>query len=329
MLSSRRLWFAVPIALAVAGGAFQGDSRWTALSAARAQTAPQTGAQAKSQPAATDSQSQDRAAVRAALEAFVKSFESRDPKALVAFWTAGGEFQNARGVQVKGRDDLQQAFTALFSKTPELKAELHPESLRFLSRDLAIEEGSATVRRGSVAPTTKTGYTAILVREDGRWLLAKLTESEADAETVADLAWLIGEWKSSVGQAAEIKTTYSWAPSKKFINVQFSIKEKELTIVGTQVIGVDPATGSIHTWTFEADGGVGETEWSRDGDHWLLEATGTLVDGRTLTETNILRRVNDDTFTWQSIDRWLDDDELPDLPPVKVTRVKPAGGNNR
>jgi hypothetical protein len=85
---------------------------------------------------------------------------------------------------------------------------------------------------------------------------------------------------------------------------------------------VDPATGALHTWTFEADGGVGEADWNRDGDHWVLDAAGTSSDGRQLTETNILRRVNDDTFTWQSVDRTLDDNTIPDLPPVKVTRVK-------
>jgi hypothetical protein len=49
-----------------------------------------------------------------------------------------------------------------------------------------------------------------------------------------------------------------------------------------------------------------------------------MPDGGALSETNILRRVNADTFTWQSIDRTLDDAELADLAPVKVTRVKPV-----
>jgi len=80
------------------------------------------------------------------------------------------------------------------------------------------------------------------------------------------------------------------------------IKEKNLALSGNQVIGVDPATGLLHSWTFESDGGVGEADWSRDGDHWVLDADGTLADGRSLTETNVLRRVNEDTFTWQSVE---------------------------
>jgi hypothetical protein len=34
--------------------------------------------------------------------------------------------------------------------------------------------------------------------------------------------------------------------------------------------------------------------------------------------------VNQDTITWQSVDRYLEDDDLADLPPVKMTRVKPG-----
>lgn len=293
------------------------------LGQARGQVGAKAKAPGQPPPAAADARNVDRVAIRAALESFVKAFESRDPKALAAHWTAEGEYQSDAGATVHGRGALESAFGAFFAKTPEVKAEIRPESLRFLSRDIAIGEGSVTIQRGPAAPSTSARYRSLLVREDGRWRLAQLTESPDDKVSIADLDWLIGEWKSTGGQGAEIRTTYSWAPSKKFINVQFSIQEKGLALTGTQVIGVDPATGSIHSWTFEADGGVGEGEWSRDGDHWVLDAAGTLTDGTTLTETNILRRVNEDTFTWQSVNRLLGDSEIPDLPPVKVSRVKP------
>jgi len=293
------------------------------LGQAHGQVGAKTKAPGQSPPAAADARNADRASIRAALESFVKAFESRDPKALAAHWTAEGEYQSEAGATVQGRGALEKAFTEFFAKTPEVKAEIQPESLRFLSTDTAIGEGLVTVRRGPAVPSTSARYSALLVREEGRWRLAQLSESPNDKVSIADLDWLIGEWKSTGGQGAEIRTTYSWAPSKKFINVQFSIKEKDLALTGAQVIGVDPATGSIHSWTFEADGGVGAGQWSRDGDHWVLDAAGTLNDGTTLTETNILRRINEDTFTWQSINRLLDDSEIPDLPPVKVARVKP------
>jgi uncharacterized protein (TIGR02246 family) len=257
------------------------------------------------------------------MQSFVKAFQARDPRALAALWTAGGEFRNVQGLEVHGRDALEKGFTSFFAATPEVTAEVRPDPVRFLARDAAVEEGAVTVRRGRVEPTTHARYRALFVREDGQWRLAELHESPGAGPSVEDLGWLVGEWRSAGGQGAEIRTTYAWAPNRRFLQVQFTIREKTLSLSGTQVIGVDPATGTIRTWTFEADGGVGEADWHRDGDHWVLDASGTSTDGRVLAETNILRRVNDDTFTWQSIDRTLDDDALPDLPPVKVTRVKP------
>jgi len=312
----------VPSALLILVGSIAAPECCTWLRQARAQVG--TEPKAQPQPAPSQARNEDRVAIRAASQSFVKTFESRDAKALAEHWTADGEYQNNAGMTVRGRESLEKGFAGFFAKTPEVKAEVHPESLRFLSRDSAIEEGTVTVRRGPTEPATKARYSTFFVREDGRWRLAQLIESAGDEASIEDLEWLVGEWKSTSGQGAEIRTTYSWAPSKKFIHAQFTVKEKELALSGFQVIGVDPARDGIHSWTFEADSGIGEADWSPDGDHWVLGATGTLADGGALTETNILRRVNDDTFTWQSIDRRLDDAELPDLAPVKVTRVKPG-----
>ncbi len=270
-----------------------------------------------------DARTEDRAAIRKTIDSFARTFEARDAKTLAGHFTAEGEFQNVPGAKLRGRETLERAFAELFSKTPEVTAEVRPESLRFLSTDSAIEEGTVTVRRGPANPATNARYSALVVRESEGWQLALLSESPAeDKVSIEDLGWLIGQWKSTRGEGAEIQTRYAWAPGKKFIQVQFMIKEKNLTLSGNQVIGVDPATGLLHSWTFEADGGVGEADWSRDGDHWVLDADGTLADGRSLTETNVLRRVNEATFTWQSVDRKLDDEEIADLAPVKVTRIK-------
>lgn len=269
-----------------------------------------------------DARQTDRTAIAATLESLTAAFTVRDAQALAAHWTAEGEYENENGVSVQGRELLANKFAELFAKTPEVKAELRPDSLKFLGRDTAVSKGSVSVKRGPTMPSTSARYSALLTREDGKWRLATLTESAADSPAIADLSWLIGEWNSVIGEGAEIHSVYSWSKSKKFIYVDFTIKEKELALNGKQVIGVDPATGQIHSWTFEADGGVGETNWIRDGEHWVLEADGTLVDGRSLTETNVLRRINDDTITFQSTNRLLDGQEFPDLPPVKVTRAR-------
>lgn len=274
------------------------------------------------EPRAADARTADREAIAALLQSFEKAFVARDAQALAGHWTEEGEYENNGELSVSGHEVLAKAFGDFFAKTPELSAEMRSESLRFLGRDTAVGEGRVAVRKGPAAAVTKANYTALLVREEGKWRIAKLSETTNDELAITDLTWLIGEWKSLSGSGAEVHTTYAWSSTKKFIHVDFTVKEKGLTLSGKQVIGVDPATGQFRSWTFGADGGVGEATWSRDGDHWALAAEGTLADGRALSETNLLRRINHDTFTWQSINRTLDGAEFPDLPPVKVTRVK-------
>jgi uncharacterized protein (TIGR02246 family) len=295
----------------------------TRFGQARAQSGDAPAAPSQTRSAPANERNEDRAAIRSTLDSFVKAFESRDAKSLAAHWTSGGEYHPLDGAAVQGRESLEKGFIAFFARNPELKATIHHEALRFLSDDTGVEEGTVDIRRGPLEPTSKARYSAFVVREGGRWRVAQLSESPGDTESIEDLGWLAGEWKSKDKEGAEIQTTYEWHPNKKFLQARFTIKEKDLTLRGSQVIGVQPASGAVHSWVFEADGGVGEGDWRRDGDHWLVDASGTLTDGRTLTETNILRRINDDTFTWQSVDRHLGDETLPDLAPVKVTRVKP------
>ena len=278
--------------------------------------------EAFAQEAAADPHQKDRDAIASFMQSFVKSFESRDAKQLAAHWTTEGEFENAFGVVVQGQSALEGAFAESFAKTPEASAKLQQESLRFLSKDSAIQEGTVSIRRGPTQPSTEANYSASLIREDGKWLLTQMTESPFDEVSMENLEWLIGEWKGSSGQEAELLISYAWEPNKKFIRVKLSRTEKDLVITGTQVIGINPATGQLHSWIFEADGGIVEAVWSRDGDSWVLSASGTLADGQTILETNVFRRIDDDTITYQSIGRVVDDVQRADLPPMRVTRVK-------
>lgn len=273
---------------------------------------------------AADTQAKDRAAIDAFFNTFVKAFESRDAKALAALWTSAGEYENDRGVSVRGRAQLEQTFGELFSRTPEVTVKLTPTALRFLSADSAIADGTVVVRRGAADASVEANYSALIVRDAGQWRMAQLSESSGNEQSIEDIAWLIGEWQTVADGPAKIHTKYTWSPSKKFIQASIRIEEQDLALTAEQVIGVDPDTGAIHSWTFEADGGVGEAEWSRDGDHWVLDVVGSLVDGTTLVETNVLRRIDNDTLTWQSVDRTLGGSSIADLPPTKVVRVKPT-----
>ncbi len=269
----------------------------------------------------------DEKAIREAVQAFARSFEKGDARAVGAFFTEEGEYIDEDGGDpVRGRAALEKAYAEFFAKRKELKAEAKTDAVRFLGKDTAIEEGTFTVRAKD-GPPNASRYSALFVRQDGRWLIATLKEwgDEADDRAGLDgLAWLIGTWESE-GDEVQARTTYAWAENKKFIRCTYTVtnkKDKAASGSGTQVIGVDPAVGVVRSWTFDSGGGIGEASWTFDGDRWVIESGGTLADGSETAATNFLTRDGDDAFTWRSVRRTLDGEKQPDLAAVKVKRVK-------
>ncbi len=270
----------------------------------------------------------DEEAVKAAAQQLAKAFESGNEKALTALFTEEAEYIDEDSDPVQGREALAKAYKALFADRKEVKAEAKTEKVRFLGSDTAIEEGSFTVTAKDSAPV-KSRYSALHVRQGGKWLIALLKEWEDDPEEAKldDLAWLIGTWETS-GPEMTARTTYSWTANKAFIRADFTIthkKEGEKPSSGTQVIGVDPAVGHIRAWLFGSDGGIGESNWSWDGERWAIESIGTLADGEHTSALNFMARDGKDAFTWKSVERHMGGERLPDIATVTVKRV--AEGN--
>jgi uncharacterized protein (TIGR02246 family) len=263
----------------------------------------------------------DNAAIREAGESFIKAFEGGDAKAVAARWTAEGEYISDDGTTVRGRAALEKAYAGFFAKNPKLKLEVQSDSLRFPSRDTAIAEGYFKVRKDRAEAPVSARFSALYVREDGKWLMAVLREWPDEGTSLRDIDWLIGDWEVK-RDGLEVRTSYEWDENKVFIRGRFTTRQEGRTVTAIQFLGKDPSTGRLRSWTFESTGGFGEAVWTRDGRTWTADTSGVQSDGSTLHAINIVTRLNDDSFTWQSTKRTEDDAELPDLPPVKVTRVK-------
>jgi uncharacterized protein (TIGR02246 family) len=267
----------------------------------------------------------DEAAIREASQAFARAFEKGDTKALGALFTEEGEYVDEDGKPIQGRAALAKAYADFFTKRPELKVESKTNSVRFLSKDTAVENGTFTVRAKN-SPPDSSRYSTLYVRQDGRWLMALLKEwgdETTSRPSLQDLAWLIGTWESE-GNDLKARSTYEWAENKKFIRARFTItpkKDGERPSSGTQVIGSDPALGVIRAWVFDSDGGIGESSWTWDGNRWAIDSAGTLADGSETTAQNFMTRAGDDAFTWRSVKRTVNGESLPDLGTVRVKRV--------
>ena len=119
--------------------------------------------------------------------------------------------------------------------------------------------------------------------------------------------------------------TCRWTKNKSFITRSFGVSVKGRTdLEGTQVIGWDPAKKVIRSWLFDSDGSFGVGIWTRKGDRWTIQALQVLSDGRKATSVNVLTKVDDDTFTWESTGREVAGEVLPNIGPVTVVRKKNA-----
>src|SRR5206468_4286433 len=78
-------------------------------------------------------------------EAFIEAFHKGDAMALAAFWTPDGDYTDQQGRQFKGREAIEKAFTKLFSEHKDLKVRIESEALRFVTADVAIEDGKTEV----------------------------------------------------------------------------------------------------------------------------------------------------------------------------------------
>jgi uncharacterized protein (TIGR02246 family) len=282
--------------------------------------APAAATAATAQPTA-DSRQADRDAIKAALAKLVKAFESGDAAAATALMTTGAEIIPDDAPPIRGREAVRKAYEEYFAKHPKRKLTLATESVRFTSRDTAIEEGRMSVSENGDAPESQR-YSMLLVREDGKWLVALIKEWPGEDDDLEDLSWLIGSWQASRTDV-EVKTTYEWfGNNKAFIRGTITAREKDITLSGMQLIGKDPRTGELRIWSFGSDGGIAEGTCTRDGNSWVFESEGVGGDGEAVSLKNILVRVNNDTITWQPVNLTRGDEHVGDLPPVKVTRVK-------
>ena len=266
----------------------------------------------------------DTDAIKKAGQSFVKAYLAGDAKAVAEHWTENGEYLSDDGVTVRGRAEIEKAYEKSFArknkKKEKLSAEIEVTSIRFPSKDTAIEESYFKVRSGKDAPTS-TRYTVLHVREGDKWLMAVVREWPGEGTSLRDLEWLIGTWQAKNGDT-EVRTTYEWWGDKTFIRVSISIAQKDRKMEGFQMIGKDAATGEIRSWSFDVDGSFAQATWAREGKKWMQDSAAVLDNGSTVGATHIITLIDNDAFTFQSVERTLDGEEVADIPPVRVTRVK-------
>ena len=274
-------------------------------------------------------QSVDKATIEKRVASYTAAFNTRDAKSLAAHWSPEAVYVNPlTGRQVEGREAIEKEFTAVLVEQKASKLAVAVDSIQFISPSVAVENGVATIVSGSGEPRKST-YSAIHVKRDGKWFLDRVTEEDvpvvvSNHDKLKELEWLIGTWNDSDDQG-QIQTNCAWTKNKNFITRKFKVSVGEyVEMSGLQIIGWDASAKQIRSWVFDSDGGFAEGRWTNKKNHWYITKLGTLADGRKSSSVNVINRVDDNQFKWQSISRTVGGQLLPNIDEVVVVRSESA-----
>jgi uncharacterized protein (TIGR02246 family) len=263
-------------------------------------------------------------------EAFVDAFHKGDAKALAAHWTPDGDYTDQTGKTLKGRAAIEKAFASLFAEHKGLKARIDITSVRFVTPDVAIEDGISSVLPPDGGPPSRARYTNVHVKRNDQWQLSSVRESPFavpnNREHLAELEWLIGPWATGNEKGEVARVAYDWGENQNYLIGEFTNTFKHFAIGGgTQRIGWDAGNKQIRSWVFENNGTFGGGTWKRDGNQWTIKATTTLNDGKQMTATHVLTRVDADTMSMEFRDRTVDGQAVPEVKTITLRRVAANG----
>jgi uncharacterized protein (TIGR02246 family) len=269
--------------------------------------------------------SRDEAAIRKADDVYVKAFNKHDAKALADAWSPEAVYLNrVTGAEVIGRGAIAEQFSTLFKDQPEIKLDLNVQSIQFVSPNVAIEQGIAKTLTPKAEPEEEE-YSAVFVRRDEQWLLDRVTEKAKEAapsryEQLKSLEWMIGRWVDK-DDKVDIETECKWTKNQSFITRSFTVAAAgQANMSGIQIIGWDPVAKAIRSWTFDSDGGIAEATWTFKNKRWFIQNKGILADGRKASMTNVIKPVDQNSFTWQTIERTVGGELLPNINEVLIVR---------
>lgn len=268
----------------------------------------------------------DAQTIRLQATEYAKAFGNGDMEALASMWASDATFTDQFGSVASGRDQILSKMNSFFKANGKQPLELKIDLLEFPAENLAIEHGVSHVGATNNAQSFST-YTAVHVKRDGKWQMVNVSETPsiaaADAQktTIADLAWLVGNWKVE-GPKGSLQIKADWVAGKNMIRCDFDATTKEGDrSLQTQFFFLDPISRRIRSWQYDFDGGYGDSKWFNSGNDWSAVGRSVQADGSIGSARYLIKKLDDNTFSWQSTSRRLLGKRLPDSSVLTAKRI--------
>jgi uncharacterized protein (TIGR02246 family) len=259
-------------------------------------------------------------AVRKAVAVYVEALNKGDLDGLMACVTPDADFIDESGKTTRGRDALRARFKTTLADLKGYKVSGKVYSVKFLRPEVALVDGSLEY---TAADGTRDSnrFAVVWVKSGDKWLISSARDLPAEAEDAPSLTypqlksleWIIGDWVDEGGKGA-VQIKCKWVPNKSFVLMDYAVKnEGAEPLLVTQRIGWDPVNNRVRSWVFDSTGGFGEGYWQREGNKWVVGASGILADGGTGGATNVYEFKDDKTFLYRSVDREIDGQPMADI----------------
>jgi uncharacterized protein (TIGR02246 family) len=264
----------------------------------------------------------DEQAIRQTVNVYADAFNKGDLDALAAVWAPDAEYISEKGTITKGRAAIANLFKQYMGGLKGARMAFKVTSVRPLTADVVMQDGVSTLTRTD-GSTEEGPFAAVWFKKDGKWLLRSVRDLPYEAEenpgaggALKDLKWMIGDW---VAEKEGINVSVRWALNRAFLLQAYKMKGAEGEVEVQQLVGFDPLTGKIKSWTFDSLGGYGEGLWTREGNSWEIETAGVLPNGQTGTAVNAIRCVDDQHAVFAARNREIGGQPIADSE-VKLVR---------
>jgi uncharacterized protein (TIGR02246 family) len=242
------------------------------------------------------------AEIRDMMRDYLRAFNRHDPAALAAHWSESGENVDLdSGQTTRGRPAVEEIFSALFQEDADATIDIDITTIRPVREDVAVVDGVSLISFSDEVPAGSR-FTAVVAKQDGRWMLESVREAAVPLPAAAgpspleQLSWLVGFWED-VGADVAAGTHAFWSADKAFLIRSHVVTREETaapTAAGdgadgipallevkpadtceiTEIVGWDSDRRQLRSWLFSSAGRFAEGTWSREGDSWRVCLTG-------------------------------------------------------
>jgi len=117
-----------------------------------------------------------KAEIAAVQTAYADAYNKGDAKLLASLFTADADWIDDQGTVIRGRAAIQRALQDQISGQKDRTFKLRLDSIRSLGADVVVGNALSTLSGADRSPEA-AAYIAVYVKQDGKWSIALLTET--------------------------------------------------------------------------------------------------------------------------------------------------------